>query len=260
MVRDGEELLTPTYFMQSTHNTISSQVALRLKCHGYNATYSHLGVSFESALMDAWQQFLLGEVRTVLVEGHDEMTPAYFDLLEKVGRWKSELPTEKTLRRADTPGSFAGETAVSMLLSSEPSSQDICVLRGVELLHCPSDERLSAALDHLLSDAGLRVDDLDAVMCGYSGDRENDACYRRLSGILYPKVPQLWYKHIFGESFTVSGIGMYAAAHCVRQQRVPSFLIYDAAGRAEICPRHLLVHHHYAQRNHFLALLSVWDV
>ena len=49
MCRYGESCLKPSLFMQSTHNTISSQIAIALKCHGYNNTYSHNGISFESA-------------------------------------------------------------------------------------------------------------------------------------------------------------------------------------------------------------------
>ncbi|PIX32882.1 MAG: beta-ketoacyl synthase, partial [Bacteroidetes bacterium CG_4_8_14_3_um_filter_31_14] len=36
-----------------THNTISSQIALILKCHGYNSTYAGRGACFETALLDA---------------------------------------------------------------------------------------------------------------------------------------------------------------------------------------------------------------
>ena len=41
--KDGEQMLSPTYFMQSTHNTISSLVAIQTKNHGYNVTYAHKG-------------------------------------------------------------------------------------------------------------------------------------------------------------------------------------------------------------------------
>ena len=34
MMSEGETLLSPTLFMQSTHNTISSNIAIRLGCHG----------------------------------------------------------------------------------------------------------------------------------------------------------------------------------------------------------------------------------
>ncbi|MDP4282756.1 MAG: 3-oxoacyl-ACP synthase, partial [Bacteroidota bacterium] len=50
MIRNKEEFLTPTSFIQSTHNTVGAQIALILKCHNYNFTYVHRGLSFESGL------------------------------------------------------------------------------------------------------------------------------------------------------------------------------------------------------------------
>ena len=81
MLENDEEYLQPTYFMQSTHNTIGSQVALQLQCHGYNSTYSHRGTSFDSGLLDAITQMRQGRIRNALVGGQDEMTPAYFEML-----------------------------------------------------------------------------------------------------------------------------------------------------------------------------------
>src|ERR1700761_6514025 len=52
-IEQNEELLPPTAFIQSTHNTVAAQVALTLGCHNYNNTFVHKGVSFESALQDA---------------------------------------------------------------------------------------------------------------------------------------------------------------------------------------------------------------
>ena len=71
-----DEPLRPTHFMQSTHNTISSLIAIRLGCHGYNATYSHRGESLKSALLDAWMQISLGDIDHALVGFFDEVTPA----------------------------------------------------------------------------------------------------------------------------------------------------------------------------------------
>ena len=42
--KEGEQMLSPTYFMQSTHNTISSLVAIQTKNYNYNATYAHKGI------------------------------------------------------------------------------------------------------------------------------------------------------------------------------------------------------------------------
>ena len=51
---NGEQALSPTYFMQSTHNTVSSALAIYTKTHGYNTTYSHGSISFDLTILDAW--------------------------------------------------------------------------------------------------------------------------------------------------------------------------------------------------------------
>lgn len=67
--------MRPVYFMQSTHNTPGSLIAIRLGCHGYNATFSHTGRSLLSALDDAITQIRLGDIRSALVCWLDERTP-----------------------------------------------------------------------------------------------------------------------------------------------------------------------------------------
>ena len=71
-----EGAMSPTRFMQSTHNTSGSLIAIRLGCHGYNATYSHTGCSLRSALEDAMMQLQLGDIDSALVGWYDERTPA----------------------------------------------------------------------------------------------------------------------------------------------------------------------------------------
>ena len=82
---EGEVMLKPTYFMQSTHNTISSNIAIRTHCHGYNFTYTQEGDSFAWALRDARLLLQSGKVKTVLVGCHEETTPLYRSLMERLG-------------------------------------------------------------------------------------------------------------------------------------------------------------------------------
>src|SRR5690554_7823437 len=56
MIDFNEEYLTPTSFIQSTHNTVSGQIALKLKCNAYNFTYVNTGGSFPSAVLDGLRQ------------------------------------------------------------------------------------------------------------------------------------------------------------------------------------------------------------
>ena len=82
--QEGEVMLKPTNFMQSTHNTISSNIAIHTRCHGYNITYSQQEHSLEWALRDAELLLSSGRCKTVLVGWHDETTPLYRSLIERL--------------------------------------------------------------------------------------------------------------------------------------------------------------------------------
>lgn len=111
MCRDGEELLSPTPFMQSTHNTISSGIAIYTQCHGYNSTYSQDDISFESALQDAFLMISGGEAHSALVGAHDEATDLTFSLLEKAGYADKGYPlSEGNVAMMLGDGSKSGDT------------------------------------------------------------------------------------------------------------------------------------------------------
>ncbi len=82
---NGEQLLKPTLFMQSTHNTIGSAIAIRLKCHGYNVTYTQGGRSLDCAMKDAERLIRTGKAKTVLVGCHEEATPLYCSFMKRLG-------------------------------------------------------------------------------------------------------------------------------------------------------------------------------
>ena len=88
MIRNKEEFLTPTSFIQSTHNTVGAQIALLLKCHGYNFAYVHRGLSFESALTDAMMRLEQGHAENILTGGIDEITGDSFAIMQRLGHWK----------------------------------------------------------------------------------------------------------------------------------------------------------------------------
>ncbi len=81
----GDETVSPTDFMQSTHNTIGSAIAIKLKCHGYNLTYSHGLDSLEWAMRDAEMLIESGQCQSVLVGLHDEMPEEFGKIFERGG-------------------------------------------------------------------------------------------------------------------------------------------------------------------------------
>lgn len=91
MKEEGETMLKPTYFMQSTHNTIGSNIAIKTHCHGYNVTYTQGTDSLSWALRDAEMLLKEGKAKSVLVGCHDESTPLFNSLLKRDGA--EELPS-----------------------------------------------------------------------------------------------------------------------------------------------------------------------
>lgn len=83
MLREGEQTLSPTLFMQSTHNTIAGTLAIRTHCHGYNITYTQPDrqSTLDRCLADARMLISQGKARTVLVGYHNEVTPLLADML-----------------------------------------------------------------------------------------------------------------------------------------------------------------------------------
>lgn len=232
LVREGEQLLKPTQFMQSTHNTASSLIGIHTKCHGYNSTYSQKGFSFDSALYDAWMQFRIGRIGSALVGSHDEMSPVFSGFVRKAGHVKD--------------GEICSEAAVSVLLADNGDAA-YCSLEGVKLFDTPSQDTLRQVL------ADMTAGGIDAVMTGMSGNAENDSWYGFLNAML-PGVPQLRYKPLFGVNFSSSAIGFYASACCLKKGSVPA--VITASGEAIDCRNGILVVNVVEGRHYSLALLK----
>lgn len=114
---EGEAVSMPTCFMQSTHNTVASQIAIYTGNHGYNTTYAHRNVSFESALQDAWLQLTAGRLRTALVCANDEVT-----------EFQNQHPY------------FFGpmvyeDRSEAWMLSTEPGENPLYVIENVQIIH-----------------------------------------------------------------------------------------------------------------------------
>lgn len=198
VVENGEELLKPTHFMQSTHNTVGSMLAIHTQTHGYNATYSHGEISFDLALQDAFTQVRLGKIENALVCGNDEIVDSYYELLKKRGYVGVEGMCP------------CGEVSVAMVLDNMPSNDCLCSLEAVNISH-NSD-----------FDADLALSDADVVFTGVNGNPANDSHYSHM----FSRLPLAQYKRVFGEHFTSSAFGVYAAAHCLKRGYVPEFMYY----------------------------------
>ncbi|MDR1561467.1 MAG: beta-ketoacyl synthase chain length factor [Dysgonamonadaceae bacterium] len=234
MSRYGEELLPPTQFMQSTHNTVSSLVAIDIKCNSYNITFAHKGISFECALQNA---FIISNKKhnvTVLVGAHDEMTPVYFNLLKRTGYL------------GNTNQVFAGEAAVSMLLSTKKENSSMCRIDNIEKYY-------STGRNFHLDSSDYKI---DAVMTGINGTEDNDRVYYENCNRWFPGVPMLRYKHLFGESYTAPAFGVYTSAICLAKQLIPEFIKLHSKVNNTKPINSILCYNHFENKNHTFILLS----
>ncbi len=117
MAAAGEEMMSPTPFMQSTFNTIGSQLALACGCRGQNLTFSNGHASFGSALVGAASLLLSGEARNALIVAADELTPTLSTVLARLG----------ARRRGTEPGE--GATAILLTTRADNSLATIGQLR-----------------------------------------------------------------------------------------------------------------------------------
>lgn len=231
--KDGEQMLSPTYFMQSTHNTISSLVAIQTKNHGYNVTYAHKGISFDSALQDAVLQMRLGKINSALIGGHDELTETFYRILKKGGMMGQD-------------DEMCGEAAVSVVLGTK-NDDYLCKLVNFKMLHKPTLEKLKAVAKDFQA---------DYILTGISGNHKSDEAYFAETKELFIDAKLMKYKHIFGESFTSSGIGVYVAAQCLKAGRIPAHLFVNPSEISDKKPSKILIFNHSDGNNYSLTLLE----
>lgn len=137
------DTLSPTAFIQSTHNTIAGQISLELKNHSYNMTHTQNSLSFEVALVDAMMCCREGK-KTVLLGAADEAIE-FLKLLQPTVI-KSELPLT------------SGTTF--MIVGSEQGTNGISILDC--FVHYSANDRVQL-VELFLQKSGLSLQDIDQV-------------------------------------------------------------------------------------------------
>ncbi len=252
MEENKEEMLTPTAFIQSTHNSVGAQIALTLKCQGYNNTFVHRGLSFEQALLDAMLLMEDGDARNVLVGGIDEITDTSHAILSRFGLYRRSAQSEWLIERPGK-GTMAGEGAGFFLLSTESSASDLAVFDHLSM-QFDTDEKLNIPqwINEELEDLQLTLSDIDLFILGLNGDLRNDGKYESLQQAIGNSAPIAYFKHLCGEYPTASSFGLWLAASSLKNGRVP-FSTQDHPLNAS---SRVLLYNSASNGHHSLMLLS----
>lgn len=247
-----EEMLPPTAFIQSTHNTVAAQIALMLKCHNYNNTFVHKGVSFENALTDSLMLLSENEANNVLVGGIDEMTDASFTILTRLGLYKRKPVSNLSLFADESKGTIGGEGAAFFLLSNKTTKSSLAELNGVKTFYRPADNAaIELQINNFLAQHSFKIEDIDLVITGRNGDIKNDAVYGQVSSSMFANKPLANYKHLCGEYPTSSSFALWLAANCIKNGEVPAIITNE-----NVQPKKILIYNHYQNIYHSLMLVS----
>lgn len=249
-----ESLINPTHFIQSTHNTISSQIAIMLRCHNYNSTYVHRGFSFETALLDALLLLQEGKAETALVTGVDAITKGHYDNYARINRWKTG--EHHSLQMLDIPGDgvIPGEGSASFLVSAVPMNNSYAQIAMPEFIYKPvsADEVINHA-NKLLEKHQLKTGDIDLLILGNSGDAKTDHFYKEFSSAIFPSKAIGYYKHLCGEYDTASAFALWLASMIIKKQEIPDVIMHASKPTPV---NHLLIYTHHRGDQHSLFLVS----
>ena len=254
MLENEEKFLTPTSFIQSTHNTVAAQIALKLNCHNYNFTYVNRGFSFESALLDAMMHINEGK-NNILIGGADEMSEHYFNITKKTGWWKTESIKNTDILESKSEGALSGEGVSFFVLSSEKKENSSAVFKGLKMLYKPkTNQEINKELNTFLEEHKLTLEDIDIVISGNNGDYEGDKIYKQFLNDNFSEKPAAYFKHLTGEYHTASAFAFWLGANIIKSKNYPSFIQLNNKIPDKI--NNILIYNHYFNINHSFILLS----
>lgn len=255
LIDQGEKLLNPTAFIQSTHNTVGAQIAVMLGCNHYNFTYVHGPISFESALLDGLMWLDDKPSLEILLGGVEEMTPEHFNVTGSVGFWKQEPIRSLELLDHDSPGTIAGEGAAFFVLTGERNGREKAVIRDVKTIYRPeSQQEVYNRINSFLEKNGLEPSGIDVVITGMNGDNRYDSAYRGLETVL-PGIPLAYYKHLCGEHYLASSFSLWLAVKILQTGKIPPVILRSYAN-AGIRRGNILLYNQYQGIHHSLMLVS----
>lgn len=255
MVEFNEELLTPTAFIQSTHNTIGAQIGLMLQCNNYNNAFVHRGFSFESALLDGILLLKENDATNVLVGAIDEITNTSHTIINRLGLYKQGEVSNLDIYKTKTKGTIAGEGAAFFLLAAEPSATDYAKLNGLHTFYKPgAAAEIEKQIFSFLERHAVSMDEVDLIITGKNGDASSDEIYDQLGKTVFNNKDTVNYKYLCGEYPTAASFAMWLAATTIKTAKLPEIMNGVVSQDKKIS--RILIYNHYLGIHHSLSLLS----
>lgn len=255
IINNNEQFLTPTSFIQSTHNTVGAQIALGLQCNGYNFTYVNGAVSFESSLIDAQLMLDEEEAEYILAGGVDELAEHTTKLYQLINFIKNDTKINTyDILNSKTKGSVLGEGATFFVLSNQLKKNSYAKLIDTVIFSSTDISSINEKLINFLALNNKSISDIDVSVLGNNGDILFDEYYHILQNNSLKKTVQVAYKHLCGEHYSASAFGFWAGCKILKHQLIPEELILNDYKTKNIST--VLLYNQYQGKNHSFILLE----
>ncbi|MGK7388886.1 MAG: beta-ketoacyl synthase chain length factor [Candidatus Cyclobacteriaceae bacterium M2_1C_046] len=248
IIKFEEGALTPTNFVQSTPNAISSGVGLLSANFGYNTTHSHRGLSFENALLDAKMLLLENPDHIYLVGGVDEISTYNYNIDFLGGWYKKETLSNTDLYKSTSFGSIAGEGSAIYLVSNEKQNAE-AHLHQLVTLHTSDKDAVVDKIKQLAANFKIAM-----FISGENGDIRLKPYYQAAEAALPENLPVARFKHLSGEYPTASSFAFWLAIQKAKGLSLPDHIMKsgtDTSGDGNI-----LIYNNYKGEQHSLILIS----
>ncbi len=253
VIENDEQFLTPTHFIQSTHNTVAGQIALVKTCHAYNFTYVNTGSSLEMSLLDGKLQIQYDDAENILIGATDEKASRTMELYQLNGTVKKEEDLPVDFLNSKTSGVIWGEGSSFFVISSEKTENSYSELVDVTFINRLEKEEIPTFIEEFLAKNGLKNSEIDVVMLGFSGDTTSDEYYKNALP-LFENSAQLYFKHLCGEYNTASGFAFFMANHILKKQEIPLVMKINDVSKEKI--GNVLIYNHLGGEDHCLIFLK----
>jgi 3-oxoacyl-[acyl-carrier-protein] synthase II len=198
MYESAEGTLSPTAFIQSTHNSIAGQLALLIGNRNYNMTHTQGNLSLAYSLLDAQLLLAEGDATQVLVGAVDELTADEHAMITALAQ------------KMNVPLPTLGEGSAYFHLSAEKTATTMARIVSIKMGH---DGKADAVVS-LLSEA-------DMVLTNASNPLNEKE--------------HICYTDYCGEFFTAPGFGMHLALHYLKARKeLKQVLVHHRFGPQEM--------------------------
>ena len=242
-VEKGAALAPPQLFAESVANAPGSHIAIEFGLRGFNITVTQRESSALAALMYAASQVAKGGVSAAFAGGFDEVNEMLFSVLDRLGALAHDGGDGECARPFDRRrnGMMMGEGGAVLITEVKPSRQPYAWISGFGMARDTTasisdwgvgSEAIVSAMRAAIGDAGISVEDVNAVYASANssrrGDRVEAEAIAKLFGSRVP--PVVATKGVFGEYAAGGALHVAAAVLAVADQ-----VLHASSGFEEAC-------------------------